>query len=708
MMKKGDGNRPPRPTASLIFFVAALMLPSLREAGPIYQEAEKTRAALQHEVTVTLKLIQVTVTDKKGNPVSDLHKDEFVLYDNGKRQNLTEFELHVVRLPAPHKAPAEEQVVSTPTAPSRLLNRRIFLFFDFAQTDWRGASKAAEAARHFVDTSLLPTDEVGVISFSAQRSLQVHEFLTTDHQKILRILESFGLRSAAESGLDAEERYAQSLKEGAIPDARPERKTSYQSAMAPKMPTADLESMERWIAQNFIWNLKTFAQALRYLPGQKILILFSYGITGRLINQEPPSKSDERSSLDIASTEGRYGMNMDLRRAYTELCRELATSNISIYPINTQGITAASEMKSGAATLREMAQTTGGRYFGNIDFVDRHLGEVQILTGTFYVLGYPVGEAWDGKYHKIKVEVTRPGCTVRAQAGYFNPKPFAEYSDLEKLIHLVDLALAEKPLFQAPVRFAMRAMPMSSRPPDNLGLVAAVNLDELGAVAGRKVEIYYLAFDPADEIIDSHRVEITLEKPGNSKAFLFETLSAPPGTYKCRIVLRNSETGRAAVSAAEGVVPEPTAEELRLYPPLLLAPEKGALYLGGKGTGDSALNSAIGSIVRAYPFDPEQFAPYLDNSLQNNSNVWAAVRCDGAKANSSNLRLSAFLLESLTGEQIPVPLEILAEKSEQFSKTFFIQLHIPEVEPDTYAFRLTAEDGVGGASSQIATNFIIQ
>jgi hypothetical protein len=87
MMKKGDGNRPPRPTASLIFFVAALMLPSLREAGPIYQEAEKTRAALQHEVTVTLKLIQVTVTDKKGNPVSDLHKDEFVLYDNGKRPN---------------------------------------------------------------------------------------------------------------------------------------------------------------------------------------------------------------------------------------------------------------------------------------------------------------------------------------------------------------------------------------------------------------------------------------------------------------------------------------------------------------------------------------------------------------------------------------------------------------------------------------------
>ncbi len=550
MMKKGDGNRPPGSAAALVLILTALMLSFPPEGDLSCQEAEKNKTSLQHEVTVTLKLIQVTVTDKKGNPVSDLRGDEFVLYDNGKRQNLTEFELHVVKLPAPQEAPAEEQVVSTPTAPSRLLNRKIFLFFDFAQTDWRGARKAAEAARHFVDTRLLPTDEVGVISCSAQRILEIQEFLTTDHQRILRILESFGLRSAAESGLDAEERYAQSLKEGAIPDARAEPTTSYQSGRAPKMPRTDLESVERWIAQSFMWNLRTFAQALRYLPGQKILFLFSYGIPGRLINQEPPSRS-ERSSMDIASTEGRHGMNMDLRRAYTDLCRDLATSNISIYPINTQGITAASEMKTGAATLREMAEITGGRYFGNIHFVERHLEEVQLLTGTFYVLGYPINETWDGKYHKIKVEVTRPGCTVRAQGGYFNPKPFSEFSDLEKLIHLVDLALAEKPLSQVPVRFAMRATPMSSQPVDNLSLVAAVDLDELAEVGGKKFEIHYLVFNPADEIICSRRVETTLEKPGSGNAFLFEMLSLPPGHYKCRIVLRNAETGRAAVSAAE-------------------------------------------------------------------------------------------------------------------------------------------------------------
>lgn len=36
---------------------------------------------LQHEVTVTIKLIQVYVTDKEGNSVTDLEKSDFELFD---------------------------------------------------------------------------------------------------------------------------------------------------------------------------------------------------------------------------------------------------------------------------------------------------------------------------------------------------------------------------------------------------------------------------------------------------------------------------------------------------------------------------------------------------------------------------------------------------------------------------------------------------
>jgi hypothetical protein len=38
---------------------------------------------LQYEVSVTLKLVQVFVTDKQGRPVKDLNKSDFEIFDNG-------------------------------------------------------------------------------------------------------------------------------------------------------------------------------------------------------------------------------------------------------------------------------------------------------------------------------------------------------------------------------------------------------------------------------------------------------------------------------------------------------------------------------------------------------------------------------------------------------------------------------------------------
>jgi hypothetical protein len=50
----------------------------------ISAETQEKADALQYEVSVTLKLIQVYVSDKEGNPIHDLTKDDFLLYDNGQ------------------------------------------------------------------------------------------------------------------------------------------------------------------------------------------------------------------------------------------------------------------------------------------------------------------------------------------------------------------------------------------------------------------------------------------------------------------------------------------------------------------------------------------------------------------------------------------------------------------------------------------------
>ena len=83
--------------------------------------SKKKTQELQHEVSVTLKLIQVYVTDSSGNPVTNLNKDDFLIYDNKKLQKITEFERYTLIPPEkkPESQPeTKDQEPARPTTPS--------------------------------------------------------------------------------------------------------------------------------------------------------------------------------------------------------------------------------------------------------------------------------------------------------------------------------------------------------------------------------------------------------------------------------------------------------------------------------------------------------------------------------------------------------------------------------------------------------------
>src|SRR5512137_2830633 len=70
--------------------------------APSPQEAQsQAPKPLQYEVNVVLKLIQVHVTDKKGQPVRDLVREDFTVTDNGQPVALTAFEKHALTPVAP-------------------------------------------------------------------------------------------------------------------------------------------------------------------------------------------------------------------------------------------------------------------------------------------------------------------------------------------------------------------------------------------------------------------------------------------------------------------------------------------------------------------------------------------------------------------------------------------------------------------------------
>ena len=206
-MKSIAGKMKSIPFFSAGFILLAVTLFLSMGAPPAGQEPQ-TQTEIQHEVTVTLKLVQVFVVDKKGNPVLDLGKEDFRVLDNGKLQVITEFEKHSLKIPLPDEEKPSADLEETPLLPSRnLMPRKFFLFFDFAYNTPKGLLKAKEAALHFIDSQLLPTDEVGVLSYSGLEDLDLWEYLTTDHHKVREVVESFGLKKLAGRVENLQEKY---------------------------------------------------------------------------------------------------------------------------------------------------------------------------------------------------------------------------------------------------------------------------------------------------------------------------------------------------------------------------------------------------------------------------------------------------------------------------------------------------------------------
>jgi hypothetical protein len=300
----------------------------------------------------------------------------------------------------------------------------------------------------------------------------------------------------------------------------------------------------------FADHVKNLALALRYIPGQKNIVFLSSGVPYSLIYGVQAPYGDGRV--------GDFGETL-LKQRYEDMLRELSASNCVIYALDTEepGASMKKDLRTmGVFTLQKITSATGGKYFGNINKYPEHIEKIQNMTGCYYVLGYYIDEKWDGAFHEIEVEAARLGCQVHAQKGYHNPKSFRDYNELERMLHLVDLALNEEPVLQRPVRFALTALPGPPGAKSSLVFSADLPLEEIPDVLMGKYEIVGIVFDAAGNTVALKREERTSSgSPVGRPAYRVEFRLAP-GLYECRLIIRNLETGSSAVGGTSARVDE--------------------------------------------------------------------------------------------------------------------------------------------------------
>ncbi len=649
-----------------ILLLTFLFYPFSHDLNSELTQEEKDQETLQHEVTVVLKLIRVYVTDKNGNPFMDLKKFDFTLHDNGKLQEITDFEKHI--LPPKPKRKVKEKVVETqPAEPRRIpaqMNRKFFLIIDMAQNDAMGILKAKKAALHFIDTQFIPSDEIGVLSYSQYRGLILNEYLTTDYQKAREAVNRI-------KGVPGRKLGGYFLRRG------------IDSSGTESIQETENKTM---MSRQFILEMRDFAKSIRQIPGNKNIIFFSGGISWEIM----------------------YPKDEIFNEAIEDMSKEFASSGSAVFTVNSEGMRALFEEweKRGEDSLRLLSKISGGKYFENVDYYETIAEEIQNTTGNYYVLGYYIDEKWDGKYHEIKVKVSRKGCQVMAQQGFFNPRPFTELSEFEKRLHLIDLAFGENPYFQVPLDFPLITLHCSNRNESNAVLLAEVPVEQLKDVVSSKTETIWLIIDNENNIIDSGRSEVNFSAITRKKIYNYMVASLLPGTYECKSVLRNLKTGKGAVGSATIDIPEEQKARLRIFPPLLLIPGEKAHFLKLSKSGKKEKGSP--SLPDIYPFAPSGFVPLVGEMGPGISKLLAEVRFSVVDIQEPEVEISAELIKYPSEQMIPLSYTILDAKEHKGVDVLLMEFPLPELSPGDYTLKLSAEEVTTHSKSYSSQTFKVK
>lgn len=686
---------------------------------------QKKQEDTREEVTVTLKLVQVYVTDKKGNAITDLKKEDFELKDNGKHQRITDFEKHSISLPSTtiEEQPEKPQVQQPPMMP-----RKYFFLFDFAFNNLGGVKLAKMIASHFLETQALSTDEVGVLSYSTFKGLILHEYLTVNHEKIREVIHKMGSNVIiGRAGRFLEDLESQ-LRYGQEFDPTNEKMASANRNTREGFLRIGGKEQFRHQVLHFCSAMKDFAKGLSHIPGNKNIIFFSTGVPNWLMFRSAVvALRPGGMKLNLPGSET-YGM----RSRYEKMTRDLAAANSPMFTVNVEGQDADFMEKEGlsklsriitkkdqpsafienrnmrgSTSLSNLAKDSGGRYFENMNDPMKIAEEIHSLTGSYYVLGYYIGDKWDGKYHKIKVEVKRKGCKIYAQRGYYNPKPFAEYDDLEKKIHLIDLALGEKHYFGAPGVFSLEALPVSAENQSKAILMINSHDEQIQTIAGKETEIVFLVFDERQNLVAHRGIRVSDPSFYQENVFTYAIFPLSPGKFECRAVVRNLETGEGSVASSTIFVQEEAEHKIRLYPPLILTMRGDASYLDTGSREKRVGTEEYLSLLSVYPYDAAHYSPLLKETERGSEKILALARCRLSNVPGTEMKLFARLLHESTGEKIPLQFSLQTTLLDG-TMILFSEIATDDLLPGKYYLYLYAEELNSQLKAHTNTSFIIK
>lgn len=541
------------------------------------------KSATVLKYTTRLVVVDVIATDHKGNPVTDLEKQDFVLQEDGKNQGIEVFSLQRQdsrnRTSSPRPLPKLPPNIVTNAPQYNVAGPLTVLLLDGLNTESKNQVYARDQMIKFLEK--LPADQP-IAVYALGTKLQLLQDFTTDP----------ALLKSAVMAMQA--RNSPLLNN---PTGAGGNHTAVAAGAMEQMPPGLAQQIQQFeqdatTAQTdlrvdlTLAALNALARALAGYPGRKNLIWLSQGFPLSLQANAIPLEGSPRTHMN----------NRDYSAQSALTASILTDAQIAVYPVdigtlvgnqvyaslsntdengNYLGRTLSGRSAGGNVaghneldrtsieqfnahgSMNLIADRTGGRAFYNRNDVESAINKTLDDGSTYYTLAYhPLDRDWNGKFRQINVKVQRAGVKLRYRSGYYAVDPMA-FEKMDQRQRSVEFGQAFNPDFPVSTAIMFQANVSLPSGQNNHKVTVSYRIDphmilfEADA-QGQHAEVDYAAavYSKTSQVVKMQGQTMKTAFPPDAfqqvmKSYLPCQLQfdLPPGEYNLRLGIRDDRTG---------------------------------------------------------------------------------------------------------------------------------------------------------------------
>lgn len=543
------------------------------------------------KISTNLIQVDVTVTDSKGKIVNDLTAEDFEIYENGKKQGITNFSFisgGVRKEQIAEKSKDKNKkalLLPPPTIRPEQIRRTIALVVDDLTLSFESTYQVRRSLKKFVDEQMQDGDLVAIIRTGA--GIGALQQFTSDKRMLYAAIEKVKWNANGTGNIGA---FATIESKPENINLREESKGDDGEEDAPDS-IADLNDFRESIfATGTLGAINYIVRGMKDLPGRKSVMLLSDGFTITNVGRNSKSPADStrvldalRKLVDLANRSSVVIYTMDARGLQvTGLTAADDASDLTGEQISEKISERSDKLFNTQEGLIYLAKQTGGLPIYNNNDLSGGI-ERMLDDQSYYLIGYqPDGDVFDPakrRFNKLEIKVKRPNTKVRYRSGFFGitneeiQKPVAQtpaqrISDaLSSPFGVGDIGLSLNTVFNADPQYntslssflhiSAKDLKFTDEPNGEKKAVfdiLAVNFGDNGAIIEQIGKTY----------------TVNIKKEGyenylkNGFVYYFTFPVKKPGAYQMRVAIRDHATDKLGAASQFVEVPKLKSKRLTL------------------------------------------------------------------------------------------------------------------------------------------------